>query len=77
MSLRVHLGLAISTVNRANKATPQLPLTGFDILLTQADDAIITQSGIFLVRQIEQRNIVTQDGFIIIAQDNRTLQVGT
>jgi uncharacterized protein (AIM24 family) len=75
MSLLTRLRLAITALT-GGRITPQTFGDGFDVLLTQDDDAIITQSSIFLVRQTVQYNVITQDMFMITAQDGRTIQVG-
>ena len=76
MSLITRLKLSITAINRFLQRAPQSQGDGFDVLLTQTGDAIITQSGIFIVRQTLQYDVLTEDGFIILTQDNRTLQVG-
>lgn len=76
MSLLTRLRLAITALPSASAITPQNFGDGFDVLLTQDDDAIITQDNIFLVRQTVQYNLLTQDMFMIIAQDGRAIQVG-
>lgn len=77
MSLLTRLRLAITAASSGSATAPQNFGDGFDVLLTQDEDAIITQSSIFLVRQTVQYNVFTQDAFMITAQDGRTLQVGT
>lgn len=76
MSLITRLKLSITALNRFIRTAPQSQGDGFDVLLTQAEDAIITQSGIFIVRQTLQYDLLTQDEFTLITQDARTLQVG-
>lgn len=76
MSLSTRLKLAISALNRFLITTPQPQGDGFDILLTQSEDAIITQSGIFIVRQTVQYDLLAQNEFALITQDNRILQAG-
>jgi len=76
MSLITSLRLAITALNSFIRTAPQSQGDGFDILLTQYEDAIITQSGIFIVRQTLQYDLLSQDDFTLITQDNRILQVG-
>lgn len=76
MSLLTRLKLAITALNRFTQPAPQILGDGFDVLLTQDEDAIITQSGIFLVRQTVQYELLTQSDFTLITQDGRTLQAG-
>jgi uncharacterized protein (AIM24 family) len=76
MSLITRLKLAISALNRFTITTPQPQGDGFDVLLTQSEDAIITQSEIFIVRQTVQYDVLTQDGFMLVTQDGRILQAG-
>lgn len=76
MSLLTRLKLAITALNRFTQPTPQFQGDGFDVLLTQDEDAIITQSGIFIVRQTVQYELITQADFTLITQDGRTLQAG-
>jgi hypothetical protein len=70
MGLRISLGLSITSRNRIIKAIPQLQEDGFDILLSQSDDAIITQSGIFIVIQSEA---VSQEEFTLLTQSEDTI----
>jgi hypothetical protein len=76
MSLVTSLKLAITALNRFIRTTPQSQGDGFDVLLTQAEDAIITQSGIFIVRQTLQYDLLSQDDFTLITQDDRIMQAG-
>lgn len=78
MSLHTSLRLAISTMSRVREKTPQ-PLEGvFDFLLTQGGDFIITQDyrqiAISLVQTVVLYDIVTEDGFGIITQDDRIIE---
>ena len=75
MSLSTRLRLAITTPNRFRKATPQILDGGFDLLLTQFDDAIITQNGLFLGLQLLPQDIgydllTTQSGDTILTQND-------
>lgn len=76
MSLSTRLKLAITALNRFLKTTPQLQGDGFDVLLTQDEDAIITQNGIYIVRQTLQYDLSSQDDFTVVTQDGRILQAG-
>ena len=76
MSLITRLSLAITAINRFITAAPQLQGDGFDVLLTQDDNAIITQNSIFIVRQTLQYELLSQNDFTVVTQDGRILQVG-
>jgi hypothetical protein len=76
MSLVTRLKLAITALNRFIRTTPQSQGDGFDVLLTQSEDAIITQSGIFIVRQTLQYDLLSQSDFTLITQDGRIMQAG-
>jgi hypothetical protein len=76
MTLRAQLRLAITAVNRFIRTTPQSQGDGFDVLLTQSEDAIITQNSIFIVRQTLQYDLLSQNDFTLITQDGRIMQVG-
>jgi hypothetical protein len=76
MSLVTRLKLAITALNRFIRTTPQSQGDGFDVLLTQSEDAIITQSGIFIVRQTLQYDLLSQNDFTLITQDGRIMQAG-
>ena len=76
MSLVTRLKLAITALNRFIRTTPQSQGDGFDVLLTQSEDAIITQSSIFIVRQTLQYDLLSQSDFTLITQDGRIMQAG-
>jgi hypothetical protein len=76
MSLVTGLKLAITALNRFIRTTPQLQGEGFDVLLTQDDNAIITQNSIFIVRQTLQYDLLSQNDFTLITQDGRIMQAG-
>jgi hypothetical protein len=76
MSLVTGLKLAITALNRFIRTTPQSQGDGFDVLLTQSEDAIITQSSIFIVRQTLQYDLLSQSDFTLITQDGRIMQAG-
>jgi len=74
MSLLTRLRLSVSAINRVLVLAPQLQTDGFDVLLTSSGDAILTQSGIFIVRHPEQYDIILSGGITLNSQDGRTLQ---
>jgi hypothetical protein len=76
MSLLTNLILSITAINRKLRASPQPQGEGFDVLLTQSDDAIIAQDGRFIVRQTVLYELQTQDGLVLLTQDNSPLVVG-
>lgn len=76
MSLLTSLILSITAINRKLRTSPQPQGEGFDVLLTQSDDAIIAQDGRFIVRQTVQYELQTQDGLLVETQDGRQLVVG-
>lgn len=76
MSLRTLLKLAITALNRTNLESPQNWGDGFDVLLTQSEDAIITQNEIYIVRQTLQYELLSQDGFTIVTQNEQVIQAG-
>lgn len=76
MSLITNLVLSITALNRKLRLAPQPQGEGFDVLLTQSEDAIIAQDGRFIVRQTVQYDLLTQDEFTLITQDARIIQVG-
>ena len=76
MSLLTSLNLAITAINRRLGIAPQPQGEGFDVLLTQSEDAIIAQDGRFIVRQTLQYELQTQDGLVMLTQDDRPIVVG-
>ncbi len=76
MSLLTNLVLSITAINRKLRPAPQPQGEGFDVLLTQNEDAIIAQDGRFIVRQTVQYELQTQDGLTLLTQDDRPLVVG-
>jgi len=76
MSLRTRLDLSITALNRIQLELPQNEGDGFDVLLTQSEDAIITQNDIYIVRQTLQYDLLSQSGFIIVTQNEQVLRAG-
>lgn len=76
MSLITSLKLAITAINRRLGVAPQPQGDGFDVLLTQSEDAIIAQDGRFIVRQTVLYELETQDGLTLLTQDDRVLVAG-
>lgn len=76
MSLLTNLVLSITAINRKLRPAPQPQGEGFDVLLTQSEDAIIAQDGRFIVRQTIQYELQTQDGLVLLTQDGEQLVVG-
>jgi hypothetical protein len=76
MSLITNLILSITAINRKLRPAPQPQGEGFDVLLTQSDDAIIAQDGRFIVRQTVLYELETQDGLLLLTQDGKQLVVG-
>lgn len=76
MSLITGLILSITALNRKLRTSPQPQGEGFDVLLTQSDDAIIAQDGRFIVRQTVLYELQTQDGLMMLTQDDRPIVVG-
>jgi len=76
MSLRTRLDLSITALNRTQLELPQNEGDGFDVLLTQSEDAIITQNDIYIVRQTLQYDLLSQSGFIIVTQNEQVLRAG-
>lgn len=76
MSLITRLRLAITALDNLKLTAPQNFGDGFDVLLTQDDNAIITQDERFLVIQTLQYELLTQDGFVLTTQDGRVIQAG-
>jgi hypothetical protein len=76
MSLITRLRLAITALDNLNQTTPQNFGEGFDVLLTQDDNAIITQDERFIVIQTLQYELMTQAGFVLTTQDDSVIQAG-
>lgn len=76
MSLITGLILSITALNRKLRTAPQPQGEGFDVLLTQDDNAIIAQDGRFIVRQTVQYELQTQDGLTLLTQDDDQIVVG-
>ena len=76
MSLITSLILSITALNRKLRPAPQPQGEGFDVLLTQSDDAIIAQDGRFIVRQTLLYELQTQDGLVLLTQDDKPIVVG-
>lgn len=76
MSLHTSLRLALSTLNRVRAKTPQPIEQVFDFLLSQAEDFIITQDGLNIVvpHILVYYDIITQDNFSIVTQDERFIE---
>ena len=70
------LRLAITSINTALRAVPANYGDGFDVLLTQDDDAIITQDEKYIVRQTVLYFILSQNDDMFVTQNDQTLQVG-
>lgn len=76
MSLITRLRLAITALYNLKQTTPQNFGEGFDVLLTQDDNAIITQDERFIVIQTLQYELMTQAGFVLTTQDDRVILAG-
>lgn len=76
MSLITRLKLAITALYNLKPSTPQNFGEGFDVLLTQDENAIIAQDERFIVIQTLQYELLTQAGFVLTTQDERVIQAG-
>jgi len=76
MSLITGLILSITALNRKLRPAPQPQGEGFDVLLTQADDAIIAQDNRFVVIQLQLYELQTQDGLMLETQSGAPIVVG-
>lgn len=69
----LRLKLAITAINKFLRVSSTSD--GFDVLLTQSDDALITQNEIFIVRQTLYGSLLSQNGLVFITQDGQALRV--
>jgi len=76
MSLKTSLDLVITALRQQRLESPQNFGDGFDVLLTQDEDAIITQNNIYIVRQTLQYELLSQNDFTIVTQNGQVIQAG-
>jgi hypothetical protein len=76
MRLSTSLLVSSGATNSKSFIVPQPQGTGFDLLLTQDDSAILTQDGRLLVRQTVLYELETQQGLTLLSQDGRKIIVG-